>query len=91
MTQEQGLLRWPSCPEKNSPSGQGWGLDGLRRPQQSTREDSSVECHGGPWARSLDLGHGEAGLKGWVGGRAGPPGVDGGRGRPEGSATGGKQ
>lgn len=58
----------PSCPEENSPSGQGWGLDGLRRPQQSTWEDSSVECHGGTLGKVLGLGPQGSGIErvgGW--------------------------
>lgn len=54
-----------ACPEESSLIGQGWGPAGLRRLQQSSWEDSSVERSGGPWAGSLDLGLEGAGLGGW--------------------------
>lgn len=64
VTQETALPAWPTCPEENSLSGQGWGPAGLRGLQKLFWEESSAECGGGPWARCLDSGQEEAGLGG---------------------------
>lgn len=70
VTRGRGLQAWPGCLEENGPSGQGWGPESLRRPQQSSWEKSSVDYGGGPWARSLDSGPegvGLGGSGGWCG------------------------
>lgn len=48
----------------------------LRKPRQSSWEDSSVVCGMGTLGKVLGLGLEGAGLREWIGGMTGPPGGD---------------
>ena len=58
MTPERDLPGGPSFAEENRSSGQGQGLDGLRRPQQSPGK-MAVRCSGRALGKSLSQASGE--------------------------------